>query len=742
MRNNKKGKLEKNKKKNKKEQNTRNKRVSNSKNNNEKRTENKRISRKKEDINKQNLEERTGEKRKKILAKEDKLKRKKRRKRRLILVLIVLIILLIMYLISLYKWGKMMKDIVNCQNSVILDSTGNVIAVLGESKIQKTVPLSQIPDNLKNAYIAVEDKTFYKHIGINFKRTGGAILTYVTNGGSSSYGGSTITQQLVKNVTGENESSITRKIKEWDRAVKTELVLSKDEILQTYFNIIYVGPNIYGVEMGAQYYFSKSVSELSLAECAFLAGINNSPASYNPFGEKDNSEKIEIRATTVLNLMLEQGYINNEEYNSAISEIESGLNFEKGDVQASGDAVYSYLADATISEVVQDLAESKEISTSFATNYLYLGGLKIYSTQNSDIQEKLEKECEKDRYIIKSSEIKDATTQAAMVVIDNQTGTVVACVGGLGEKETSRGFNRATQAIRQTGSAIKPIAVLAPALEENIITPVTVYDDTKTTFENNYSPDDYEQQLGKITVRRAVESSQNIPFVKIMEQLTPKKSIGYMEKQGITTLTEKDNALPVALGGLEKGISPLQMAGAYATIANNGLYMEPVFYTIVENKNGKVRLKNTQGKEKVYSENTAYVLKKILEQPIIGDNGTAKNCKIEGMETSAKTGTTDNFYDKWLCGFTSYYTAVTWYGYDQNERINESSNSMANQIWYNVMSDIHENLIEKNYVKVKDVVEVVICDKSGMVAGTRCKDTYVEYFRKENVVKGSCVFCR
>lgn len=680
----------------------------------------------------------SNKKSKKVIAQEEKFRKQKRRKRRLVITFIIFVILLIMYLISVYKWGKIMKDIINCQNSVILDSNGNVIAVLGESRIQENISINEIPDNLKNAYIAVEDKTFNKHHGINFKRTAGATLSFITNKGSSAYGGSTITQQLVKNVTGENESKVSRKIKEWDRAIKTEIVLSKDEILQTYFNIIYVGPNIYGVEKGAQYYFDKSVRDLNLAECAFLAGINNSPNSYNPFGEKDNSEKIKIRCTTVLKLMLEQGYINNEQYNTAIEEVNAGLKFKKGKVEPNGDSVYSYLADATISEVVADLAESKDISISFATNYLYLGDLKIYSTQNSEIQKRLEEECEKQKYIKQSTQNKGSTTQAAMVVIDNETGTVVGCIGGLGEKETSRGFNRATQAVRQTGSAIKPIAVLGPALEENIITPVSIYSDTKTTFENNYSPDNYEGQLGEITVRRAVESSQNIPFVRIMDQLTSKKAIKYMEKQGITTLTEKDNALPVALGGLQKGISPLQMAGAYASIANNGMYVEPVFYTVVENKKGKVILKNTQKKEKVYSENTAYVLKKLLEQPINGVNGTAKNCAIDGMETSAKTGTTDNFYDKWLCGFTSYYTAVTWYGYDQNERIEEGADSLANQMWAAVMKDIHKNLLEKDYEMVKDVEQVRICSESGKVANSKCKKTYIEFFRKGNVLKTVC----
>lgn len=675
---------------------------------------------------------------KKILSEEEKIKKKKRRKRILIFILIIIIILIIMFLVSLYKWNKIIKNIISCENSVILDSTGNVIAVLGETRIQETVKLDEIPVNLINAYISIEDKNFYKHNGINIKRTAGATLSYIVHGGSSSFGGSTITQQLVKNITGENETKISRKVKEWDRAIKTELVLSKDEILETYLNIIYVGPNIYGVEKGAEYYFDKSVSDLDLAECAFLAGINNSPNSYNPFGELDNSEKIESRTKTVLSVMLEEGYISTDEYDDAIEKIEKGLNFKKGKVEPKGDAIYSYMADATISEVISDLSESKKISTSFATNYLYLAGLKIYSTQNSDIQREMEKECEKTKYMLKSARNNDATSQAAMVVIDHKTGQVVGCIGGLGKKETSRGFNRATQALRQTGSSIKPIAVLGPALEENIITPVTIYDDTLTTFAGNYAPNDCEKELGEITVRRAVESSQNIPFVKIMEQLTSKKSIKYMEKQGITTLTKGDDTLALALGGLEKGISPIEMASAYATIANDGVYIEPIFYTKIESSKGKVIFKNKQRSQKVYSQNTAYVLKELLTQPVKGKYGTAKSCAIDGMETAAKTGTTDDYFDKWLCGFTTHYTAVTWFGFDENETINEGANSMANQIWSAVMNNIHKDLIKADFQKPKDVVEVKICSDTGKIANSSCNDTYTEYFKKNTAIKESC----
>lgn len=659
-----------------------------------------------------------------------KMEKRKARKRIFVLILIILVVLLIMFLVSLYKWNKILKDIIKCENSVVVDSTGNVIAVLGESRIQEYVKLEDIPKNLVNAYVSIEDKNFYKHNGINVKRTAGAVASYVFNGGSSSFGGSTITQQLVKNITGDNETKISRKVQEWDRAIKTELVLSKDEILETYLNIIYVGPNIYGVEKGAEYYFNKKVSELDLAECAFLAGINNSPNSYNPFGKNDNSEKIKSRTTTVLNVMLEQGYISNESYDLAVSELQSGLKFNKGKLEPKGDAIYSYMVDATISEVINDLENKKGMSTNFATNYLYFSGLKIYSTQNSDIQREIEKECEKNKYMIKSAQYENTTAQAAMVVMNHNNGQVMGCVGGLGKKTVSRGFNRATQALRQTGSAIKPIAVLGPALEEKIITPVTIYDDTKTVFAEGYSPDDCEKELGEITVRRAVESSQNIPFVKIMEQLTPEKSMKYMEKEGIANLTDGDKNLGLALGGLEKGSSPLEMASAYACIANGGNYIEPTFYTKVENSKGKIILKSKQKSRKVYSEDTAYVLKELLTEPVNGENGTARTCKIDGMEVAAKTGTTNDNYDKWLCGFTKYYTAVTWFGYDVNEPINEGANSMANQIWGNVMREIHRYLIKADFDKPKNVEEVVVCRKSGKVAESGCGEAYVEYFRK------------
>ncbi len=654
---------------------------------------------------------------------------KKKRKKKIILTIIVIIVLIVGVTlgVSAHTWTTLAKDMVSNESSIVIDTDGNTIAKLGDERIKSNISYEEMPDNLKNAYVAIEDERFYSHHGVDIKRTASAIFNYVIHFGSSSFGGSTITQQLVKNLTGDNTDSVIRKVKEWWKAFLLETSLSKEEILEGYLNIIYVGPSIYGVDAGAQYYFNKSASELSLEECAFLAGINHSPNSYNPFGDTDNSEKIRNRTITVLDKMLELGYINDNEHNEAVSNVEAGLDFDNGDVEAKSDGVYSYHTDALILEITEDVEDKYNISEDFATNYINMAGLTIHSTQDSDIQKETEKEAAKSKYVLKSQTGGDSS-QAAMVVMDHKTGEVLSCVGALGEKTEARTFNRATQSVRQTGSAIKPIAVLAPAIDKKIITASSVYDDTEQDFENGYHPVDYNKALGKITVRRAVESSQNIPFVEIMEELTPKTAIEYLEKMGITSLTENDEGLPLALGGLDKGISPLQMAGAYSTIANDGVYIEPTFYTQIDRQNGSKALESKQESKRVFSKEVAYILKSLLTQPVVGENGTATYCEISGVDVAAKTGTTDENYDRWLCGFTPYYTAVTWYGFDQNETIDFNGRNPAGLIWANVMARIHTGLQTARFEKPSMVLSATVCSETGMRATTGCPNTYTEYY--------------
>ena len=655
-----------------------------------------------------------------------------KRKKKIKLVILSLIIALILIFgirtaVSANRWKSLVQEMSKNENSIVKDTDGKTIAEIGSEKAKNKIPASEIPNNLKNAYVAIEDERFYKHHGVDVKRTSAAIVSYVFHRGSSSFGGSSITQQVVKNLTGDSSNKISRKVNEWGKATVLESFMSKDEIMSLYLNIIYVGPNIYGIETGANYYFNKSVKDLSLEECAFLAGINNSPNSYNPYGDTDNSEKIKKRTKTVLSKMKELKYINEDEYNTAVANVDNGLKFKKGKIETD-DAVYSYHTDALISQLIDDIADKKKIAKTFATNYVNMAGLTIYSTQNTSVQNQMEKEFEKTKYQLASKTGGDPS-QAAMVIIDHKTGQVVGCVGGLGKKTTSRGLNRATQSIRQTGSCIKPIAVLVPGIAKKEFTGSTIFADEQTIFADGYKPENYSKYLGNITVRRALESSQNIPFVEMMEKIGPKTSMKYLEKMGITTLSQKDENLALALGGLDKGISPLQMAGAYATIANDGEYIEPTFYTKAETSNKKVIVEVKQKKKRVFSKEVAYIVKELLTEPVKGSYGTATYCSISGMDVAAKTGTTDDNYDRWLCGFTPYYTGVTWYGYDKNESINyNGKKNPAGILWANIMSRVHSNLQSAKFDKPSSVLKVTVCAETGRKANTGCPNTYDEYF--------------
>lgn len=644
--------------------------------------------------------------------------------------LTILIILIVVFGVWLaldsHHWKTLATQMIKNQNSSVVDTSGKTIAKLGSEKKKIPITMSEMPKELPKAYIAIEDERYESHHGVDIKRTGSAILSYIFHGGSSSFGGSTITQQLVKNITGDNTDSALRKVKEWWKAWQMEGFLSKDEILTAYLNVIYVGPNIYGVEAGAKYYFQKQAKDLNLAECAFLAGINHSPNSYNPFNGTENADKIKKRTKTVLSKMLELKDIDQSSYDQAISQVDKGLPFRKGSIDSS-DGIYSYHTDQLINEITQDLAKKEHITTTFATNYLNMAGLTISSTQDSSIQKQTEEEMAKKKYSLSSKQGQEPA-QSAMVILDSKTGQVTACVGGLGEKKTARGLNRATQSVRQTGSAIKPLAVLAPGIDQKKFTAASLFDDTPTTFANDYAPKNYSQNLGEITVRRAVESSQNIPFVEMMEKISPKQSISYLKKMGITTLTKQDESLALSLGGLEKGISPLEMAGAYQTIANDGMYIEPLFYTKITSAEGKTILERKPKTKRVFSKQVAYILKELLTQPVEGANGTATYCSLSGIDVAAKTGTTDDDFDRWLCGFTPYYTAVTWFGFDQNETIEYWQKNPAGIIWANVMRKLHTNLPKCTFTQPSGISTCVICSETGEKARSGCPTTYEEFF--------------
>ena len=629
-------------------------------------------------------------------------------------------------------------------NSVIVDANGEVIANLSGDEKRKIVTLGEMADYLPKAYVAIEDERFYSHHGVDWKRTAGAIFNTVFKG-SSSYGGSTITQQLVKNITKDDESSglagIYRKIREWAKAYQVERMIAKGQILELYLNILYVGGegNLHGVELGAEYYFNKSAKDLSLAECAFMAGINSSPSAYNPFDEStDNTEKIKNKTKTVLNKMKELGYINSDqEYNDAIAQVDAGLSFSKGDASPSSN--YSYHTDAVLEQVINQVMEERGVTRPIAENYVYSSGLTIYSTVDKDIQARVEEEYQKEKYI-KSGRDKDKDgnlindhTQSGMAIIDYKTGQVVAVAGGLGEKEAS-GWNRATQMKKQTGSSIKMIADIVPGLEEGIITPSTRYIDEKTDFGSNYIPKNEDRYDNKdMDVREVIRRSKNIPSVKIMKELTPKKSIGYLQKMGLESIDEEeDQVLALGIGGMTHGASPLEMAAAYGTIANDGVYKTPTFYTKVVDSDGNTVLTPNQEETRVFSEQTAYLAKQIGLEPT-KSGGTASYCAISGMDVVAKTGTTDNSNDRWLCGFTPYYAAATWFGYDNNEEVRGFSQNPAGQIWDAIMTDVHKDLEGATFEKPNGIVEETVCRTTGCLATTGCSDTYTEIFASNHL---------
>lgn len=669
---------------------------------------------------------------------------------KIVIFLIILLVIIgagaVIAIFNSDNWNMTKEDLIfKSEDTIIYDKDGNEIANVSGIEKRRAVSLSEIPKDLQDAFISIEDERFYSHSGVDIKRTLASTVKYVLNRGSASAGGgSTITQQTVKNFLDDKDNSgvagVQRKIREISRAYKLEKMLSKDQILELYLNLIFLGSDVYGVELGSQYYFNKSVTELSLTECAFLAGINHSPNSYNPFGEEDNSAIITRRTKIVLGKMLELEKITQEEYDASIAEVNEGIKFEKGNT-TSGEAM-SYLARAALNQVINQYAEEKDIDIDTATTMIQGGGYRIYTTQNSTIQAIMEEVYTDEDYIYSGHEedsdgnLINNHTQSAMVVIDQKTGEVAGCMGGLGDDVNSNGLNRATST-RQPGSAIKPIAAIAPALEAGIITASTVYDESSTYF-GSYHPTN--SGKGLITVRKAIGISANTTEVKIMSELGTRNSIDFMRKMGITSLVKSedneetnDEHLAMVLGGLTYGISPLEMAGAYAAIANDGIYITPTFYTRVEDVNGNKVLEPVQEKTRVMSEANAFILQSILTAPVIGAGGTATDCKISGQETAAKTGTTTGNVDKWLCGFTEHYTAATWYGYDQGqESLSGNALYVQKKIWKSVMSQIHEDLeLESaSFEKPSNVVSAKVCLTSGKLATDECESTYTEYFVK------------
>lgn len=703
---------------------------------------------------------RKGTTNKKTNRNKNKVKKDHSKLKKVIIIAVVLLFLLVLIAGGVFvgiffsdKFAMTREDLlIGYSNTIIYDSEGNVIAELSGKENRKIIKLDEMSPYLPNAFVSIEDERFYQHKGVDIKRTIAATATYITHSGESNFGGSTITQQLVKNITNEKDSSGTagmqRKIKEMSRAYQIEKMLKKEDILELYLNLIPLassGGDICGVEVASMYYFNKSARDLTIEECAFLAGVTHSPSQYNPYKEKPNTDRIKSRTKTVLAKMKALKYITEEQYNEAVAKVDEGLKFEKGELPTS--TIKDYFVSAAVEEVVKDLVEEKGMSEEYARNRVFSGGLKIYTTQVSSIQKTVEAEYKAETYVRAATDPqagKGAHTQSAMVIMDHKTGRVVGCMGGLGTDVDAIGINR-INSTRQPGSSIKPIGVYGAALEKGIINAATVYDNTwPTYFGPTYHPNNASnQKTGLCTVRDALEVSSNIVACKVMTELGPDNSIDFMRQLGITSLVKasetsngvSDSNTSLALG--TASISPLEMAAAYAAIANDGVYIEPTFYTKVEDSTQNVIIETKQETRRVFSEGNSFVMKSLLKQVVEGSQGTARLCRMDNMDVSAKTGTTQDQKDVWLCGFTPYYTAATWFGYDKPEYVATPGGSPATLIWASVMKNVHSNLEGKRYDKPANVVSATVCKSSGKCATSECKDTYTEYF-VEGAVPGKC----
>ena len=620
------------------------------------------------------------------------------------------------------------------QTSFVYDSEGNVIARLtGSQNVDRIyIPISEVRNTyLEEAVISIEDERFYEHSGIDIRRIGSAVLSALANGGSATHGGSTITQQTVKLISGNDQHSTSRKIQEWFAAMSLEQELSKDEIMELYLNLAPMGNNYVGVQAAAQNYFGKNASELNLAECAFLAGLPKSPSYYNPLRESGRRNALR-RQRIVLSKMYELGYITDEEYQAALN---TELLFQSNDEQPANE-INSYFCEYAISEVINDVALTRDISPDLAATIVYNRGYHIYTTLEPNVQSVLDEAFStRDLFQQDPTLLVDypEKPQAGMVVINVQTGAIAGMQGGYGPKPGNMVLNRATQAYRSTGSSIKPIIDYAPALELGIIAPGMIYVDEESHLDPNNPAAPWplnadRSYAGPMTIRRAVATSKNTIAVKVWYDVGGDTALWFLRQEGID-MTAEGSYPSQAIGSFTTGITPLQMCGAFNTLASGGTYTEPYAYTQVLDSNDNVVLTKTPERHRVYSAETSYIMSDILEDVIT--NGTATgtvsvihNADGEYIATSGKTGTTDANLDKWFCGYTPYYCGAVWYGYDNRLRqtlIPTIDKPNANRIWYYVMSRIHQDLPGASWERPETVVEMEVCE-SGYFPSDYCRE--------------------
>ena len=713
------------------------------------------------------------------------------------------------------------------------DAEGNMIQKLtGSNANRVAVSINDIPLNMQHAIVAIEDERFYEHNGIDIKgilRAGVNGVGRILTGHSPNEGASTLTQQLLKNnvfTTWTQENSlerIKRKVQEQSLALQLEANLTKEGkdtksvILENYLNTINMGAGTYGVQTASYKYFGKSVSELTLSECAVLAAIPQNPTSFNPINNPDKNAE---RRAKVLKNMKDQGYISEADYAEALADHVYDRIAMAQEKQENKTNVYSYFVDAAINQVLEDLQTQKGYTETQASNALYSGGLRIYTTQDPTIQSIVDEEYsdpdnfpanskiglnwaltitkangdqqnyskEMLRLYFQDTEAKDfellfdseeeaqsyvdkykahilseeagsevlaerisftMEPQSSMTIMDQRTGYVKAIIGGRGEKTASLTLNRATDSTRQPGSTFKIVSTYATALEQGQ-TLATVYKDEKYEYSDGTQVRNASgRYLGNITIRKAIEQSVNVVAVKTLTEVTPRAGYNQLLNFGFTTLVDKeeingkvytDISQPLALGGITHGVTNLELTAAYASLANGGIYNSPSFYTTVTDTDGNIILESQPDTHETVKDSTAYLLTSAMEDVVNKGTGTA--LKLGNMPVAGKTGTTSDYNDVWFAGYTPYYTATVWAGYDGNQKLAKTGTyrTYHKTLWQKIMKRIHEDLPPLDFQIPASVEKATICKKTGLLAGSHCS-SLTEYFARSTVPSAQCTDC-
>ncbi len=665
------------------------------------------------------------------------------------------------------------------------DKDGNVVEIKRLSGDENRIwaDMEIIPQHLQDAFTSTEDQRFYEHEGVDWRRTVSVTISTLFNGYGQ--GGSTITQQLVKNITGDDRVTPERKIREIFRALTLETRYTKIDILEAYLNRVPLGGTVYGVGSAAYYYFGKTVDQLTIAESAILAGITPSPSVLNPYADLAESKRKQLY---VLKNMYDQGLITTDEYEEAKKEqvkfrlIVSGDAYgytdpryeeyygtnedtedTESNIETDGDKLYddvdtyeayrwdeyeisqNWYVDAAIEQVIEDLAVAKGLTYEEAKEDLYKGGYKIYLNMDMEIQEKLE-EFYRDPnnffYSYDKTAIEENLIQSAFVLTDYR-GTVVALAGGIGDKPGDSCFNRATQAILPIGSTMKPISVYGQAIDQNLVTYSSmVYDKAIKLADGSTWPMNFEYDYGVqidgknvyIPVWDAVAQSKNTVAVRLCEALGIDTCFNFLtEKLHITSLdyTYDRSYSPVALGQLTYGMTLLELAGAYQMFGSGGVYYEQKLYSVITDYNDNVVLEQEPLGERVMGADSAYITNRAMMQVINNANSSGSYAKINGIEVVGKTGTSNDERIVAFAGLTPEYLGVVRLGYDNNKKITGENYIPLGKVWHNFMVQLVDENSIKTFHKDSNVVEKKYCTETGLLATSKCTKTAVGYYKKD-----------